>query len=53
MELLETKEIKKLIDSIKDLNSLKVNFDRKKLERLLLKLLKNIRKNRICFDFKK
>ena len=42
MDLLETKEIKELIDNIKDLNSLKVNFDRKKLEDLLLKLQKNI-----------
>ena len=38
MELIETKEIKELIDNIKDLNSLIVNFDRKKLEDLLLKL---------------
>ena len=38
MELIETKEIKELIDNIKDLNSLIVNFDRKKLEDLLIKL---------------
>lgn len=38
MGLLETKEIKELIENIKDLNSLIVNFDRKKLEDLLLKL---------------
>ena len=42
MDLLLTKEIKELIDNIKDLNSLKVNFDRKELEDLLLKLQKNI-----------
>ena len=38
MELIKTKEIKELVDNIKDLNSLIVNFDRKKLEDLLLKL---------------
>lgn len=38
MELIEIKEIKELIDNIKDLNDLKINFDRKKLEDLLLKL---------------
>ena len=38
MELTETKKIKELIDNIKDLNSFKANFDRKKLEDLLLKL---------------
>ena len=32
MELIEIKEIKELIDNIKDLNDLKINFDRKKLE---------------------
>ena len=31
IDLLETKEIKELIDDIKNLNSLKVNFDRNKL----------------------
>ena len=38
MKLIETKEIKELIDDIKDLNNLIVNFDRKKLEDLLIKL---------------
>lgn len=38
MELIEIKEIKELIDNIKDLNDLKINFDRKMLEDLLLKL---------------
>ena len=38
MELIEINEIKELIDNIKDLNDLKINFDRKKLEDLLLKL---------------
>ena len=41
MELIEIKEIKELIDNIKDLNDLKINFDRKKLEDLLLKLQTN------------
>lgn len=38
MKLIEIKEIKELIDNIKDLNDLRINFDRKKLEDLLLKL---------------
>lgn len=38
MELIEIKGIKELIDNIKDLNDLKINFGRKKLEDLLLKL---------------
>ena len=45
MELLETKEIKELIENIKDLNSLIVNFDRKKLEDLLLKLQTKYQEN--------
>ena len=50
MDLLETKEIKELIDNIKDLNSLKVNFDRKKLEDLLLKLQKKYLAKSLVFE---
>lgn len=36
MKLIEIKEIKESIDNIKDLIDLEINFDRKKLEDLLL-----------------
>lgn len=50
MDLQETKEIKELTDDIKDLNSLKVNFDRKKLEDLLLKLQKKYLAKSLVFE---
>ena len=50
MDLLLTKEIKELIDNIKDLNSLKVNFDRKELEDLLLKLQKKYLAKSLIFE---
>ena len=50
MDLLETKEVKEIIDNIKDLNELKNNFDRKKLEDLLLKLQNKYLDKSLAFE---
>ena len=50
MDLLETKEVKEIIHNIKDLDELKNNFDRKKLEDLLLKLQNKYLDKSLAFE---